>query len=301
MKSDDDDDAKDADAALQLNASKLKDSDRVVIRIDDRTFNTTRGTLTQFKGTLIAKLFGAHHDMLHRDVDGAYFMNCNADTFAQVLDLLRYKGSVPKDFKMTHSLIQSLMDFELFETIFPDRDAASFNISDSSGIAGFGLSPMQEYRMHFRTYRSTAMVGTNYIAWNTPGLSSGESLNNDVQHWKVNPNDASEIEFTTAGYYRVTVRAATYCNCAVNMQLYINGSAVSNACTHSYSNNLYKSHNFNEILNISATQKMKIYLQKAFVEENSSFLSIEKIPDPLVPSIAIYKSTSSSSHYRQWN
>merc|ERR1719167_1463988 len=87
-------DTKEAGSALKENAKDLKDSDLVVVKIDDRTFNTTRGTLTQVKGSFIAKLFGAHHDM----------MNCNADTFAQVLDVLRYRGAVPRDFKMTHSL-----------------------------------------------------------------------------------------------------------------------------------------------------------------------------------------------------
>eukprot|EP01083_Nonionella_stella_P278732 947925_1 len=95
------DDEKEADAALKKIAETISDSDHIIIKIDDKTFRTTRGTLTQVKGSFIAKLFGAHHDMIHRDNDGAYCLNCNPDTFAEVLDILRKKGKVTNDFKMT--------------------------------------------------------------------------------------------------------------------------------------------------------------------------------------------------------
>ena len=54
VKSVDEDDEEDANGALKENAKALKDSDHVVVKIDDRTFYTNRGTLTQVKGSLIA-------------------------------------------------------------------------------------------------------------------------------------------------------------------------------------------------------------------------------------------------------
>ena len=134
-------------------AETISDSDHIVIKIDDRTFTSTRGTLTQVKGSFIAKLFGAHHDMMYRDEEGAYYLNCNPDTFAKVLDVLRNKGSVGADFKMTHGLYTMLLQFGILNKFFPNFDASTLSLSDQS---------MTDYHVVFKSYRSTANKSTNY-------------------------------------------------------------------------------------------------------------------------------------------
>ena len=65
---------------------KISDEDFITIKVDDRTFRTYRGTLTQVKGSFIAKLFGAHQHVIHKDNDCVYYLNYNPDTFTVSLD-----------------------------------------------------------------------------------------------------------------------------------------------------------------------------------------------------------------------
>ena len=152
-KKDSADDEKAADAALKKNEEKISDEDHITIKIDHRTFTPTRGTLTQVKGSFIAKLFGAHHDMMYRDEEGAYYLNCNPDTFAQCLDILRNKGSVGSEFKMTHSLYTMLLQFGILNKFFPNFDASSL---------GSAVQSKAQHHIVFESYRSTANWSTNY-------------------------------------------------------------------------------------------------------------------------------------------
>jgi len=292
VKVSDDDDEKEADAALKRNAEAISDEDHIVIKIDDRTFRTTRGTLTQVKGSFIAKLFGAHHDMMHRDEEGAYYLNCHPDTFAEVLDVLRKKGKVSNEFTMTHALYAALLQFEILNKFFPDFDVSSITLRDPNKAG---------YHVVFKSYRSTA-ARDQYFRWDKAILCSNESKEDDEKYWKLSANDDSEVEFVTTGWYRIVFRGCIYYSSHAYVQMQVNGSQKAISRNYGYSSNNYKSYNFNEIIQFTATQKLKFYASTGpYSEEQSSYLCIEKIPDPVVPLIGIYSSTSSSGNYRQWN
>jgi len=296
-----DDDEKAANLALSQIADTLHDADPIEIKIDDRTFLTTRGTLTQVKDSFIAKLFGAHHDMMHRDASSAYHLNCNPDTFAMVLNILRDKGKLSKQFQMTHSLYAALLQFEIIDTFFPNFDATTLQLTDKLVTVApttAAVAP-DEYKIVFKSYRSTTHK-SNYFCWNKPIVSSPESKEDDEKYWKLINED--EFEFVTAGWYRVVFRGCTYYSAASYCCIYINGSATAYSNNCAYSGTNYKSFNFNELIEFKVGDKLKVYAsQQPYNEEQSSYLCIEKIPEMVVPYIGIYRSSASSDNYREWN
>eukprot|EP01084_Bolivina_argentea_P115975 206152_1 len=215
-----DDDSKD-DEVPANNSSKdnepqpeISDDDFIVVKVDDRTFRTYRGTLTQINGSFIAKLFGPHSHLIHRDLDGSYCLNCNADVFEQVLKILRKRGTVPVDFKMTHTLYAALMEYGILEAFFPVFNPSELGLSNIKNAK-------QIYHVVFESWRSTSWE-SNYIRWNVKHLSnvkvdsSDDDEKNDekddekddekkdtpdITYWKLNPNDNSELIIEVGGFY----------------------------------------------------------------------------------------------------
>eukprot|EP01084_Bolivina_argentea_P164722 286344_1 len=150
----------------QRERPQVDDKDFIVIKVDDRTFRTYRGTLTQIKGSLIAKIFGAHSDLIHRDSHGAYCLNCNADVFGEVLELLRMnmKGKIPFNFEVSNRLYDTLKEYEIFDALFPQYNKS-----------GLGLDKIAEnkrdFHVVFESWRSTKCEN-NYIFWNVRHLKN---------------------------------------------------------------------------------------------------------------------------------
>ena len=136
---------------------KISDEDFITIKVDDRTFRTYRGTLTQVKGSFIQKLFGPHHDMMHRDDDGVYYLNCNPDVFGEVLDILRKRGAMAADFKMTPKLYAALKEYGILKEFFP-----KFKFSDLS--LGIDSKQALDYHVVFQSWRSTANNSTYLLS-----------------------------------------------------------------------------------------------------------------------------------------
>ena len=93
-----------------------KQNDFITIKIDDRTFGTYRYTLTQVKDSKLAKLFNGEcvdKELVNCDKSNLYSLNYNSDTFAQILDVLRNKFIMPKDFELTATLKAALSQFGL--------------------------------------------------------------------------------------------------------------------------------------------------------------------------------------------
>eukprot|EP01083_Nonionella_stella_P071344 191570_1 len=271
------------------NKEKISDEDFVTIKVDDRVFKTYRGTLTQIKGSFIQKLFGPHHHMIHRDSDGAYYLNRNPDTFAGVLDILRKRGAVATDFKITPTLYAALVEYGILKAFFP-----SFQLSELS--IGCDEKKKGDYHVVFQSFRSTANNG-NYLRWNVDHLS-----NTTLEHWKLNTNDNSEIQFLKTGYYRIVFRCCVNYSSAAYVRMEVDGSATEYSYHYNNSSNHYKSHNFNDIIQFTEGQKLKLYASTAaYSEEKASYLCIERIPDAILNGIGIWTSTAVSSNYRVWN
>eukprot|EP01084_Bolivina_argentea_P316420 548473_1 len=287
------DDEKKAEFALMKNKENISDSDHIIIKIDDKIFHTTRYTLTQVKESFLSKLFGAHHDMMYRDNQGAYYLNCNPNTFAQVLDILRNKGSVSKDFVITHKLHAMLLQFGIVNQFFPSFDVSMINVANKNKM---DCNPV------FKSYRSTAVKNTYFVCWNVELLSSVERKEDDKKYWKINRDNDSEIEFAETGYYRIVFRTCIYYSSHGYAQLRINTNYKAYAYNYGYSSNNYKSYNFNEIIEIKTGDKLSFYVYPApYTEQESSYLCIERISDSILPLIAIFKSSSTNANYRIWN
>ena len=76
---DDNDDSKESPSARYIGSS-----DFIEIKIDDQTFVTRRGTLTQVKGSVLETLFDAQIGRLEPDNNGVYYLDANPDAFKQV-------------------------------------------------------------------------------------------------------------------------------------------------------------------------------------------------------------------------
>jgi len=310
---DDEEPANDAESKPKL---KISDNDFIVIKIDDRTFRTYRGTLTQIKGSFIAKLFGAHSDMIHRDTDGAYCLNCDANIFAEVLEILRKRGTMTHDFKMTHKLYAALMEYGILDAFFP-----AYHISDLGVVKT--EKNAKDYHVVFQSWRSTANKD-NYILWNMEHLTNTKSVNNedgkddgkddekkDVEdntkadtetYWKLNPNDDSELIIEKPGYYRIVFRCSIYHSSHIYVRILVNGSSKEYCYHYNQSTNRYKSYNFNEVREYKKNDKIKFQCSaSAYIEAKGSYFCIERIPDAVSNSIGIWTSSSTDSNYRQWN
>ena len=131
------------------NRTPVSDNDFITIKIDDKVFRTMRGTLTQVPHSFMAKLFGAHSDMIHRDETDAYCLNCDPEIFGQVLNILRRRGTMTPRFKMTHELCAALVDYGLWDAFF-----SSYNLSEL-GIGNNNRKDKENYHIVFQSWRSS--------------------------------------------------------------------------------------------------------------------------------------------------
>ena len=109
-------------AELQrMNAVQVNDDDLIDLNVGGQRLTTTRSTLCQVEGSLLASMFsGRWEDRLKRDKDGAVFFDFNPQYFILILDYLRARKiasadqpapfpTVPKDqLKTFTSLVEYL-------------------------------------------------------------------------------------------------------------------------------------------------------------------------------------------------
>ena len=78
-------------AELQrMNAVQVDDDDLIDLNVGGQRLTTTRSTLCQVEGSLLASMFsGRWEDRLKRDKDGAVFFDFNPQYFILILDYLR--------------------------------------------------------------------------------------------------------------------------------------------------------------------------------------------------------------------
>ncbi len=269
--------------------------------MDERTFRTYRKTLTQVKGSKIAKLFSGqcedkrlipHHDKSNM----VYTVNCNATTFAQILEVLRTEGAA--HIEMTSELVAAMLEFGILKTFYSTLDPETLT---TGGPQVFSRNK-KEFHVVFEAYRSTEN-NSYYPKWNKQILASVEQKEDKMEYWQLNPQDNSEIMFLQTGYYRVTFRCAQNYSSHSYAQIYIDGTAYDFSRRYAASANNIRSYNFNEVRQFTEGQKLRFYVYPAcaYAEEQSTYLCIEKIPDKILPGVAVWKSSASNGHYRQWN
>ena len=86
-------------AELQrMNAVQVNDDDLIDLNIGGQRLTTTRSTLCQIEGSLLASMFsGRWEDRLKRDKDGAVFFDFNPQYFILILDYLRARKIASAD------------------------------------------------------------------------------------------------------------------------------------------------------------------------------------------------------------
>ena len=94
-----------------------------------------------------------HQHVIHRDNEGVYYLNCTPDTFADVLEILRKRGTVSLAFKMTPKLYSALNEYGILDAFFP-----SFHLSELT----INAKNKADYHTIFESFRSTANNG-NYL------------------------------------------------------------------------------------------------------------------------------------------
>ena len=76
----------------RIEAFVVSDDDIIDLNVGGQRLSTTRSTLCQVEGSLLASMFsGRWEDSLKRDKDGAVFFDFNAQHFVLILDYLRQK------------------------------------------------------------------------------------------------------------------------------------------------------------------------------------------------------------------
>ena len=83
----------------RMEAVEVSDDDIVHLNVGGQKFSTTRSTLCQVEGSLLATMFnGRWEDSVKRDKDGVVFFDFNPEYFGWILDYLRAKKiSSPED------------------------------------------------------------------------------------------------------------------------------------------------------------------------------------------------------------
>ena len=76
----------------KMKAFAVSDDDIIPLNVGGKKFTTTRSTLCQVEGSLLATMFsGRWEDAVKRDQDGAVFFDFNPQYFGYILDYLRAK------------------------------------------------------------------------------------------------------------------------------------------------------------------------------------------------------------------
>ena len=76
----------------RMEAIEVSDDDIIHLNVGGQKFSTTRATLCQVEGSLLATMFnGRWEDRVKRDKDGVVFFDFNPEYFGWILDYLRVK------------------------------------------------------------------------------------------------------------------------------------------------------------------------------------------------------------------
>ena len=156
----------------RMEAVEVSDDDIIHLNVGGQKFSTTRSTLCQVEGSLLATMFnGRWEDSVKRDKDGVVFFDFNPEHFSWILDYLRVKkisspenpavlAEVPKNqMKNFNTLLEYL---GLTDEILPTSSTEvvqneKFNVC-SSGIT---VQEGGKVAVHDRTVADQYVLGEN--------------------------------------------------------------------------------------------------------------------------------------------
>ena len=173
----------------RIEAVNVNDDDLIDLNVGGTKLTTTRSTLCQVEGSLLASMFsGRWEDNIKRDKDGAVFFDFNPHHFILILDYLRVKKiktpetpppmpKVPEDqTESFRSLLQYLGLSNEISARFKITPSEKFN-SCSSGVS---LEEGGQVAVHNQTKAHEYVLGENLYSQGTVNLKLRlESLRNN--------------------------------------------------------------------------------------------------------------------------
>ena len=133
----------------RMEAIEVSDDDIIHLNVGGQKFSTTRATLCQVEGSLLATMFnGRWEDRVKRDKDGVVFFDFNPEHFSWILDYLRVKkisspenpavlGEVPKNqMKNFNTLLEYL---GLSDEILPTSSTEVVH-NEKFNVCGSGIT-----------------------------------------------------------------------------------------------------------------------------------------------------------------
>ena len=163
----------------RIEAVNVNDDDLIDLNVGGTKLTTTRSTLCQVEGSLLASMFsGRWEDNIKRDKDGAVFFDFNPHHFILILDYLRVKKiktpetpppmpKVPEDQKESfRSLLQYLGLSSEISARFKITPSEKFN-SCSSGVT---LEEGGLVAVHNQTKAHEYVLGENLYSQGTVNL-----------------------------------------------------------------------------------------------------------------------------------
>ncbi len=191
----------------RMNAIEVSDDDLIYLNVGGQKLATTRSTLCQVEGSLIASMFNGHWDSNHkRDKDGAVFLDYNPQYFVAILNYLRAKTfatpkypSLPrvpeaqiKDFK---NFVQYLgLSNEIFPTEKFNLHSTGVSLEEDGKVAAHGTGTVPRYVLGEIVYHQRNMnikltfesFYRNY--WMFVGIAKGDvvpwPLDNSSHKWR---------------------------------------------------------------------------------------------------------------------
>ena len=191
----------------RMQVVEVSDDDIVHLNVGGQKFTTTRSTLCQVEGSLLATMFnGRWEDRVKRDKDGVVFFDFNPEYFGWILDYLRAKkisspenpavlAEVPKNqMKNFNTLLEYL---GLSEEIVPTRPtellqnekfnecSSGITVQENGQVAVHGPSTGHEYVLGENVYQRGIVhfklklesFQNNY--WMLVGIAKADAKPND--------------------------------------------------------------------------------------------------------------------------
>jgi hypothetical protein len=141
-----------------MNAVEVSDDDIIYLNVGGQKLATTRSTLCQVEGSLIASMFNGHWDKNHkRDEDGAVFLDYNPQHFVAILNYLRAKTfAAPKYPSLPRVPEAEIKDFKNFveylglsDEIFPTEKfnlhSPGVRLEEDGKVAAHGTGSVHRY------------------------------------------------------------------------------------------------------------------------------------------------------------
>ncbi|CAB4022801.1 SH3KBP1-binding 1, partial [Paramuricea clavata] len=142
----------------QYNAEKkrmkpfeVSDDDIILLNVGGQKFTSTRSTLCQVEGSLLATMFsGRWEDGLKRDEDGAVFLDVNPQYFSYILDYLRTKkiASPENSAELPKVPRDQVKNFKTLVEYLGLSDEIAVPVEETVEIVPTEVVPSEKFNLH---------------------------------------------------------------------------------------------------------------------------------------------------------